>query len=819
MSSSPAPSTPSSTPSPSPRNFNIQPTIQSFARARNCKIQRQVDVAIATPVNRFTTIAELPTIRHERHTYVLTNQLTTKGRRGPTSWIRHHGTYLTRKLDDGQGQCYWFCRLCDRRGNPKFFNTSATSASSKHLRDAHGIHSKSSTTLVSDDTTSSSPDLMDLTADDDNTSVYNTCKSSSTAMVSKERVNAIKTEAVAFIVTSNSPLNIFENSHLSTILELHSAAIAAKTALKRTSIKTHLDVIYDRCRKYVQVELQKALTCIHLSFDLWTAPNNKAILGLISHFLDQQGQRQARLLAMREQHGAHSGVNIAKTIKSIVAAWDIESKIKIGTMTTDNATNNDTCVRFFYPLIDDEMNKEDSIQRRLRCFGHTLNLVAKAFLFGNNAEILYAEVPVNDFNAYQADLRRWRQKGSVGKLHNIVKFIKSSPQRTEEFKKIAASMDLLGDEVSTADLEVKLDNATRWNSTYLMIERALLKQSELHFWLLMEANKTPMPPEDRLDDADWAILKEINAILKPLYDLTMRNQGRGKRNDAGWLFEVQTGMEFVLDHFEGYKNKYAEPNEANNEANNHRRSGRQNAPVAQDDGNEAANRRAVDITKSPEFRAFFRTSIDYAWDKLNDYYLKTDRSPLYAASVVFNPRLGIRYLEKAWQDRPTWVTNAKAEITDYYLKWYANAHDSGNEGNTAPSPGTLSLPEVPSREPSAFDQYLQSNTTTLGDDFDADGAAQELTRWFNCTPVIDPSVRLEYWWLNHRREYPRVSRLALDILAIPPMSADCERAFSSAKLLLTSQRNKMLPENMEEIELLKAWEKSGAIDLSKADFI
>jgi hypothetical protein len=34
----------------------------------------------------------------------------------------------------------------------------------------------------------------------------------------------------------------------------------------------------------------------------------------------------------------------------------------------------------------------------------------------------------------EEDLEHWRAKGLVGKLYNIVKFIRASPQRTKAFK-------------------------------------------------------------------------------------------------------------------------------------------------------------------------------------------------------------------------------------------------------------------------------------------------------------------------------------------------------------------------------------------------
>ena len=46
---------------------------------------------------------------------------------------------------------------------------------------------------------------------------------------------------------------------------------------------------------------------------------------------------------------------------------------------------------------------------------------------------------------------------------------------------------------------------------------------------------------------------------------------------------------------------------------------------------------------------------------------------------------------------------------------------------------------------------------------------------------------------------------ALDMLAIPATSSECERVFSSAKLLITASRNRLLPDIIEANECLKAW--------------
>jgi len=38
--------------------------------------------------------------------------------------------------------------------------------------------------------------------------------------------------------------------------------------------------------------------------------------------------------------------------------------------------------------------------------------------------------------------------------------------------------------------------------------------------------------------------------------------------------------------------------------------------------------------------------------------------------------------------------------------------------------------------------------------------------------------RVRNWWLDRKKEFPTLSRMALDLLAVPSMSAEVERVFS-----------------------------------------
>jgi hypothetical protein len=176
----------------------------------------------------------------------------------------------------------------------------------------------------------------------------------------------------------------------------------------------------------IKDELSKALTQIHISFDLWTSPNRLAFLSTFGHFIDQNQQPQSRLLGFRCQQGQHSGQNIALTVEEVVQGWDISHKL--GVDVSDNAISNDTYIQALYSSLDPFITLMEVKACRIRCFGHILNLVAQAFLYGEDGASFEQESDIYGIRGqYEEDLEHWRSKGPVGKLFNIVRFIKTSP--------------------------------------------------------------------------------------------------------------------------------------------------------------------------------------------------------------------------------------------------------------------------------------------------------------------------------------------------------------------------------------------------------
>jgi hAT family C-terminal dimerisation region len=74
------------------------------------------------------------------------------------------------------------------------------------------------------------------------------------------------------------------------------------------------------------------------------------------------------------------------------------------------------------------------------------------------------------------------------------------------------------------------------------------------------------------------------------------------------------------------------------------------------------------------------------------------------------------------------------------------------------------------------------------------------------------------WWHEYQTSFLTLHLYAFDTLAIPAMSAECERVFSSTKKLITPERNRLAGEIIEASEYLKNWWERGLIrQLQHAD--
>ena len=277
---------------------------------------------------------------------------------------------------------------------------------------------------------------------------------------------------------------------------------------------------FERRQEEVKQQLFASKSQIHLSFDLWTSPNHLSFIRVVAHYMSPQYRVETVLLGLRRLRGPHSGENIAEAIVKVIHKYELPSS-QIGWFVLDNASSNDTCVAEILKALQ----IDDTVEhRRLRCLGHIINLAAQAFLFGSEASAFEREIGRAQYEEDKKELELWRKRGPVGKLHNVVKYIRITPQRRQEFEekvrgeletqksRLAATAlpDEDPEQVMKEPLMVIQDNKTRWNSFFAMIQQAFLLKDPLDLFIKRAQEKptadSPLPKDDELLAHDWNIL-------------------------------------------------------------------------------------------------------------------------------------------------------------------------------------------------------------------------------------------------------------------------------------------------------------------------
>ena len=86
----------------------------------------------------------------------------------------------------------------------------------------------------------------------------------------------------------------------------------------------------------------------------------------------------------------------------------------------------------------------------------------------------------------------------------------------------------------------------------------------------------------------------------------------------------------------------------------------------------------------------------------------------------------------------------------------------------------------------------------------------ELELYFDSHPPSDDIMPLD-WWKLHESEYPVLSKMAKDYLAIMSTSVPCEQFFSIAGKQITQTRNRMHSDTAQACLCLKSWLEQGKI--------
>ena len=576
-------------------------------------------------------------------------------------------------------------------------------------------------------------------------------------MIPRDQLNALPLEGkgiaekvtncfIKWIVCMHVAFFVVQNAFFRQFLTLLSSSLIRSIPTSHTTVKKYVLEAFHRKRGEVREILHTAKSNIHISFDLWTSGNGLALLAVCAHFVDEHRTIKTVMLALRPVHGSHSGENMAEIVGQVIKDYEIEDRL--GYFVLDNADSNDKCVEHLFKQLNNPRLLPE--QRRLRCMGHIINLAAQAFLLGEappqvfEAELVIAQQS-KDVEAKEREL--WQKKGPLGKLHNIVKFIRRTPQRRQAFAAIQ-SVDGFNDKRADK-LGVKSDNATRWNSAYDMIHRAIFLRSRITVFCFENMAEIGT---DSLSSEDWAILVDMHELLKPFKEETMLLQSRAKEGVEGAAWEVLPTITSLLQQT---MRKGAE------------RYGDMRRPEA---GRESEH---------------IFVCLWSCIKKLDKYQTLLSETPIYYAATLMNPSIKWSYcVEK----RPEHLDYAKQSVQWIWDNFYKHL-------TIAPAQSASAIAPQPTSHRSRFGLTSAGTSNSVRDGYTV-YQTQDLVPEAECAVLAE-------WWRDHSSD--EVAKMAWDTLAIPAMSAECERVFSSAARLVTWLRNSLGDDAIEANECLKNW--------------
>ena len=413
-------------------------------------------------------------------------------------------------------------------------------------------------------------------------------------LVTTVNYDVLKRLFIRWIVYCQIAFTILENDYFRELLTFMNASLADLLPRAASTLRSWILDEYAEHKKRVQHEIGLAQSDIHLSFDMWTAPNGTAILSIYGHWISPAGKRINKLLAFRRVYNKHTGEHQGEMIVEVSKEYGIEHRI--GYLIGDNITSNDVAVHTVLSRMYPELSTKERMNRRIRCLGHIVNLCATALILGKGKKSgdkqLHQKVTRGDSEGCD---EIWRGRGPVGRLHNIVQYVRWSPQRRQEFMACKNGGDL----AEFDQLELLQDNVTRWNSFYTAIGRALTVRKRIDLFCRRHKpdKATPGVRKDIPTAAHWQQLDKIHDRLKTFEVATLATQG-----SRPFFYQWFQTLAWLLHEIDNWRVQFEE---------------------------DAAG----DVT----FK-LLSECCTAAWQKREKYYRMADQTPIVYAAIMLDPR-------------------------------------------------------------------------------------------------------------------------------------------------------------------------------------
>ncbi|CAB5213516.1 unnamed protein product [Rhizophagus irregularis] len=486
--------------------------------------------------------------------------------------------------------------------------------------------------------------------------------------------NEIFREKLAtWIAADDLPFTTVESPEFGYLINICNPSARIPTA---DTVKNDILKIFKNYQTKIQNLLQNVPGKISFALDAWTSPNILGFLGITCHYIDANWKLRDILLDFVYLEGSHSGENLANAFLKCLEEKKIFTKT-LG-ITTDNAANNNTFLKEFEKTCIKNHIEFHHKRNHVRCIAHVMNLAVQEILKYIKAgepqdEDIILDDILNNTNLFTNKI--------IPKLRKLIVKIRASPQRRERFFRQCNSQNI-------KELNLILDVKTRWNSTYLMLKRALELQVPLDNIAAIDRELNDF---SILSD-EWKIIEELCRVLKIFQDAT-EYMSQSKFITLSASIPVYNAL---LEHIE---NLLDEQNTSY-------------CPILE-----------------------VRSAIRMGYEKLKEYYARTDDSYIYPIATILDPRIKLKYYtQQKWEQ----------EYIDASLKIIKETYNN-NYKNTFQNTDSL----VESVRNDFFCMFELDNN-----DKDEDELEEYLRK-----PAVAFKTDPLQWWKTHEATYPHLANM------------------------------------------------------------
>ncbi|KAL2920462.1 putative AC transposase [Bienertia sinuspersici] len=286
------------------------------------------------------------------------------------------------------------------------------------------------------------------------------------------------------IMYHSYPLSIVEHVKLREMLTYLNSKLRHIT---RNIILKYCLLEHKRLKSMLHEILADVNSRIRFTCDCWSACTSRGFLTLTAHFIDNNWNLKSHILNFRYFPPPHRGVDIYLFVVGLIKEWNLEGKTF--SMTCDNAGSMDVMVA----RLKSDLQTFGTLPLggrffHVRCCAHILNLIVQSGMKVIDASIL--------------------------KVPETVNYIAGSDNRLVLFEKCVV------DSKSNFVGKLLIDCATRWNSTYQMLKRALEAKDALNLFAIVDTSF-----DFGLSADEWNVVDFVCKFLESFYNITVMFSG------------------------------------------------------------------------------------------------------------------------------------------------------------------------------------------------------------------------------------------------------------------------------------------------------